>query len=982
MWLSGFTLTENGFPTSRKLNKTRLGKDKCEMRFSKPGYFDLRIVLAALTIGFLLASVNFGGTAEKIAAGNLSGGLNSLTRFSSTGADLETNNVDQADLQEGLQGYWRFDDPKVSRGYSMEFDGSDDYIEVSDNGNSSLDVDYLTFTAWVKTSGQSTSNMVMNKENTYEIAAGTDGISMAVQAESCSNWCNSWAIEDAGNLESGKWTFVAGTWNGSHMKVYKDGNEVATYQNTGAGAIRETDRNLGIGARDVDQSPSSYFTGVIENPQVYSRVLTKSEIQEIFQESYEENWLPSSCSDLPKSAKSGYYSIDPNGGSADDSFTVYCRIDSGEAWTKLWFTSDKENGYGFVSCESGKWEGEWSTNPLVDLDPECNQDINETIYSLDYYSSGTNQISNSQIKELEDESTKTVYSGAFHFYDADNNCDNGREPVTTYNNSGPSGNSLNVIPTLGDPSDDATHLICGGGNSGSYQVMDSNWETVMKGGVPTGLALQSGSGDTGCWNCSGYNPGYGSTVEFNQTFFWVKSPNERRDLVMSFSFDERDCKLTSSETCLTGESTYQLAGNPENFNDNKLDTGSGWIQETPLNRPILRDFSRNENQGTFFGGNSGNLRNFNLSSPNSDWREGRIGDYALEFDGGSEDDDYVKVNDIGFESDKATISWWARINTTNGRNYAFDTANNRDALLKWDNGDTTELIWRFADGTGSHYVQGDRLGEWVFYTMVADGDNEYLYVNGEKVDSRSQDHVPLKFDELYIGEYQGLGYTLNGSIDDFRIYSRDLSKSEIKSIYQGGSVTKGLVGRWNFEAGEGKKAYDTSSLSKRGVFGTGAVSFDGRNDYISIPEKDLPANNDTYALAAWFRAGSDCSCGIIGWGDWGTTNETNAFRLRNAGDNSEVSFRHYWWGNDLDATTNIGYNKWHFALAQFNGTHRSIWLNDRRVSVDSPSSYRALADGARIGDTNRGEFFDGSLDEVRIYNRSLSKEEIRRLAFQ
>jgi hypothetical protein len=54
-----------------------------------------------------------------------------------------------------------------------------------------------------------------------------------------------------------------------------------------------------------------------------------------------------------------------------------------------------------------------------------------------------------------------------------------------------------------------------------------------------------------------------------------------------------------------------------------------------------------------------------------------------------------------------------------------------------------------------------------------------------------------------------------------------------------------------------------------------------------------------------------------------------------------------------------------------------------QIRVALPSVSGSIADNGHqieIGDNNNGQFFSGSLDDVRIYNRALSAGEVKQLS--
>ena len=74
---------------------------------------------------------------------------------------------------------------------------------------------------------------------------------------------------------------------------------------------------------------------------------------------------------------------------------------------------------------------------------------------------------------------------------------------------------------------------------------------------------------------------------------------------------------------------------------------------------------------------------------------------------------------------------------------------------------------------------------WTFGTFTFDGVTAKLYVNCEKINEQTDGTVLLNMNtkaDLFIGLRDTNDY-FSGKLDDFRIYNRALSDSEIVSIY-------------------------------------------------------------------------------------------------------------------------------------------------------------------------------------------------------
>ena len=185
-------------------------------------------------------------------------------------------------------------------------------------------------------------------------------------------------------------------------------------------------------------------------------------------------------------------------------------------------------------------------------------------------------------------------------------------------------------------------------------------------------------------------------------------------------------------------------------------------------------------------------------------------------------------------------------------------------------------------------------------------------------------------------------------------------------------------------SGSGNQWYDLSGNNNTGTLENsptyspsngGVLTFNGSNQYISFSSPtNIPIGNSNYTISVWFNTNTLGGNGFVGWGNWGSGNQVNAFRLGGS------NLLNYWWGNDLAAAASISINTWYNAVARFDGTNRQIWVNNVMVGQDTPSGHNVPnANNLRIGSTNNGEYFNGQISNVEIYNRALSDSEIEQI---
>ena len=147
----------------------------------------------------------------------------------------------------------------------------------------------------------------------------------------------------------------------------------------------------------------------------------------------------------------------------------------------------------------------------------------------------------------------------------------------------------------------------------------------------------------------------------------------------------------------------------------------------------------------------------------------------------------------------------------------------------------------------------------------------------------------------------------------------------------------------------------------------------GANGWFNNPSgSNLPTGNANYTFIIWIQLGSTWGGnGLMSIGSFGTTNQSNAFRTA-----STQVLLNYWWANDLVGTTSVSPTNWINAVATYDGTTRSIWVNGSLVSSDSPVGHNVITSALQIAKTGGNEFLNGNVGEVLIYDRGLTSGEI------
>ncbi|MBL7143671.1 MAG: LamG domain-containing protein [Phycisphaerae bacterium] len=213
-----------------------------------------------------------------------------------------------------------------------------------------------------------------------------------------------------------------------------------------------------------------------------------------------------------------------------------------------------------------------------------------------------------------------------------------------------------------------------------------------------------------------------------------------------------------------------------------------------------------------------------------------------------------------------------------------------------------------------------------------------------------------------------------------------------------GNTSAGLVGHWKLDEGSGTITYDSSGNENNGTLNGpiwrpsdgqigGALEFDGIDDYVEVPDNKSFDITNEITVTAWINP--------VDVAEWRTIISKYA--------HTPAWRKDLYWllhsgniGVSLAGPSGIGGDDWipnvpiesgiwaHVALS-YDGAAMKMYKNGINVATNSISGDLLLGDSASnesfyIGqNTEWGEFFDGLLDDVRIYDRTLTPDQVKDL---
>jgi len=128
------------------------------------------------------------------------------------------------------------------------------------------------------------------------------------------------------------------------------------------------------------------------------------------------------------------------------------------------------------------------------------------------------------------------------------------------------------------------------------------------------------------------------------------------------------------------------------------------------------------------------------------------------------------------------------------------------------------------DGTNNYFLVANtplETGKWYHIVFTYDGTYIKAYLNGSLDDSKNVGNFTLTTttDNFYIGNGASDKFPFHGLIDNFQVYERTLSPSEIKllTLDYHSPPMKNLSGWWRMEEGTGLTAHDRSGNGNDGT---------------------------------------------------------------------------------------------------------------------------------------------------------------------
>lgn len=829
-------------------------------------------------------------------------------------------------------------------GSALYFDGSSDYVQIADD--SSLDVgnSNCTIEAWVYSYELTGDTQIIFQkygsdiDNIFGFGISSLGEGFFFLRDTSGNGI---AVKYLSVDLTGAWHHLVGVREGNYTKIYVDGVLRNTEDISTLGTINTSNHNARIGM-NAHYTGADEFKGIIDNVMIYNRDLSTTEIEQLYAEPF-----------------------------AMISDTGASRITGGASWTN-----------------SGKFDKALDfdgTDGVVTVIQDANVNLqNKDAYSISTWiypnSSGESDVNGGQfISKGANTYIRVANEGTDGYLDLEAKLDltDGNDPTLSI------GNAVRVNRW--------SHILLVWENDGDDEF------TIYVNGIDMGTS-SGGSGDPADDSGNDLLIGGDTDVHFDGVIDEVIIYPYARDAVqVKRSYNKgASARIGRDDSWLTDGLVGYWKMNETSWSgvaNEVVDSSGAGNHGVRGGGATTTNTAKFGKAGTF--GGSGDYVDFGT---NSITRKVSVITSSL----------WIYVNSL--PADYAGLIAFSKSGTPPQTSSRFQLSVYNTGYIKCGGRSTDTGGWSERN-TDTGLIS---TGQWYYITCVSDyaGNSIKIYIDGVQKDTTGTVSFGNSITDdtdsangVISGEDDGGSKNFNGSIDDVRIYNRVLSGFEVQRFYDWGPPP---IAHWTFDEGSGSSANDSSENANTGIIsGTtwksaaeckygNCLSFNGTLvDYINLSTLEGSIeDNDTGTISAWIKR----SAYGAAWNQiFMHTDMADNDRYLLFGTDGSGHLGFQWrfdtgaWGDNflsVKGTTILSLDTWYHVTVTSDGTAYKLYVNGlvETLTVDGTNNGKWFADlepdnySDFIGKWDRSsgpaQFFDGSIDDVKIYNYALTQKQI------
>ncbi|WP_242049318.1 LamG-like jellyroll fold domain-containing protein [Aulosira sp. FACHB-615] len=397
---------------------------------------------------------------------------------------------------------------------------------------------------------------------------------------------------------------------------------------------------------------------------------------------------------------------------------------------------------------------------------------------------------------------------------------------------------------------------------------------------------------------------------------------------------------------------------------------------------------------------------------------------ALSFDGVN---DYVNLNNPSHLNFTGAITLEAKIKVSsidglqNIISHGYSLSPNAEVAFRINNGRYEVGSWNGNNYFTGYAIPKEDIGNWVHLTGVYNSQSKTwtLYRNGQLVSSTPSNIGALTVNSNWVIGATGNGKErfFDGEIDEVRIWNKARTQAEIQADLNRPLTgnESGLVAYHDFNEVTGTNSKDLTSYQNNGTI-QGAIkaltkldgndidsflSFDGINDSVQNPAKFVDVK-DTFTIEFWVNptatrdSTTQNTSGVNDFNQRYAIAPSNGSEVLGSGiayagvsvgtNGISVFENSSWISSGKSPSTakslpsllvhDMNLSGWNHIAIVYNNKTPSLYINGQFIKTGLTST-SIVHPSAVLGGSGVSDYFQGFLDEVRIWNKAKTQAEIQ-----
>lgn len=284
-------------------------------------------------------------------------------------------------------------------------------------------------------------------------------------------------------------------------------------------------------------------------------------------------------------------------------------------------------------------------------------------------------------------------------------------------------------------------------------------------------------------------------------------------------------------------------------------------------------------------------------------------------------------------------------------------------------------------------------GTWHQVIGTYDGSTIKMYIDGVLQNDQEAIAGTVSYgsQSLTFGATSTPAFYFTGSLDETRVFNRALNSTEAAQLY---AYAPGPAAYYSFEEANATTVTDRSGNGKTGTwngssssrFQTGSIgtaaAFNGSDDYISATiglDSAGDATLDQSSVSFWMYPKQDLRTTSQGILSTDNSDSCGDLRIETASDN-HLSFSQRCYASPyVDITSDSFTNKWTHVAVTFDQGTLKVFINGVERTLLNGGSNNVnwvQLDLGRRNSSGSWQYFNGLLDEVRVYNYARSPKHV------